>query len=51
MPTPYPKEQMHRIKYTKLTPEQIAGKLAAVSGPTSASPLSDALAGKTRPMP
>ena len=26
MPTPYPKEQMHRIKYTKLTPEQIAGK-------------------------
>ena len=47
MPTPYPKEQMHRIKYTKLTPEQIAGKLAAVNGPTSASPLSDALAGKT----
>jgi hypothetical protein len=47
MPTPYPKEQMHRIKYTKLTPEQIAGKLAALSGPTSASPLSDALAGKT----
>src|SRR5688572_1137446 len=38
---------MHRIKYTKLTPEQIAGKLAAVNGPTSASPLSDALAGKT----
>ena len=47
MPTPYPKEQMHRIKYTKLTPEQIAGQLAALSGPTSASPLSDALAGKT----
>ena len=47
MPTPYPKEQMHRIKYTKLTPEQIAGTLAAVSGPASVSPLSDALAGKT----
>lgn len=36
----YPKEQMHRIKDTKLTPEQITSKLAAVSGPTSASPLS-----------
>lgn len=38
---------MHRIKYTKLTPEQIAGTLAAVNGPTSASPLSDVLAGTT----
>ena len=47
MATPYPKEQMHRIKYTKLTPEQIAGTLAAVTAPTSASPLSDALAGNT----
>jgi hypothetical protein len=47
VPTPYPREQMHRIKYTKLTPEQIAARLAAVSGPTSASPLSEVLAGKT----
>jgi hypothetical protein len=29
-PVKYPKEQMHRIKYTKLTPEQIGAKLAAV---------------------
>ena len=47
MPTRYPKEQMHRIKYTKLTPEQIAGKLAAVNGPTSVSPLSEAFVGKS----
>ena len=49
MGTPYPKEQMHRIAYTKLTPQQIAAKLApaAVSGPTSVSPLSDVYAGKT----
>ena len=41
--TPYPKEQMHRIAYTKLTPEQIEDKLGPVakSGPTSASPLAD----------
>lgn len=47
--TPYPKEQMHRIKYTKLTPQQIADKLnpATASGPTSASALSDAFAGKS----
>ncbi len=47
--TPYPKEQMHRIAYTKLTPEQITDKLgpAAKSGPTSASPLSDVFAGKS----
>jgi hypothetical protein len=39
---------MHRIKYTKLTPEQILGKLAAAtSGPTSASPLAEVLAGKS----
>ena len=48
MPTRYPKEQMHRIKYTKLTPEQILGKLAAASsGPTSASPLAEVFAGKS----
>ena len=40
VPVRYPKEQMHRIKYTKLTPEQITVKLAAaVSGPSSTSPL------------
>lgn len=39
---------MHRIKYTKLSPEQIAVKLAAaVSGPSSTSPLSNVLAGKS----
>ena len=38
---------MHRIKYTQLTPEQILGKLAAASGPTSVSPLSDVFAGKS----
>jgi hypothetical protein len=32
---------MHRIKYTKLTPDQIVSKLAAADGPASASPLSD----------
>jgi len=38
---------MHRIKYTKLTGEQILAKLAdaAVKGPSSVSRLSDALAG------
>jgi hypothetical protein len=47
--TPYPKEQMHRIAYTKLSERQIANKLnpVAVSGPTSVSPLSDAFAGKS----
>ena len=47
--TPYPKLPMHRIAYTKLTPEQISGKLSAVAarGPASASPPSDAFAGKT----
>jgi len=44
----YPKEQMHRIAYTKLDERQIAGKLrAARSGPSSASQLSDALAGSS----
>ncbi len=49
MGTLYPKEPMYRIAYTKLTPEQILAKLApaAKGGPASASPLSDALAGKT----
>ena len=43
----YPQEQMHRIKYTKLTPEQILGKLAtAANGPTGVSPASEVLAGK-----
>lgn len=43
----YPKEQMHRIKYTKLTSQQIVEKLrAAAAGPTSRSPLSAVLAGK-----
>ena len=42
--TRYPHEQMHRVKYTKLTPEQILDKLAAAADrPTSASPLSDVL--------
>ncbi len=46
VPTRYPKEQMHRIAYTKLTERQITDKLAAAAaGPSSASPLSDALAG------
>jgi hypothetical protein len=45
--TRYPQEQMHRIKYTKLTEAQISAKLGAAAGPTSASPLSDALAGKS----
>ena len=45
--TKYPTEQMHRIKYTKLTEAQISAKLGAISGPTSASPLSDVLAGKS----
>lgn len=47
MSTRYPREQMHRIRYTKLSPEQIAAKLAAASAPISASPLSDVLAGTT----
>ncbi|HEX5045695.1 MAG TPA: hypothetical protein VFX89_01145, partial [Gammaproteobacteria bacterium] len=45
--TKYPREQMHRIRYTKLTEEQIAAKLAANRGPASASPPSDALSGKS----
>ena len=47
--TPYPKEQMHRIAYTKLSKQQIGNKLKPVAkrGPTSASPLSDAFVGKS----
>jgi len=47
--TPYPKEQMHRIAYTKLSEEQIASKLSTVGlgGPASASPLSNAFAGES----
>ena len=42
----YPKEQMHRFAYTKLTERQIADKLvAATAGPKSMSKLSDAFAG------
>jgi hypothetical protein len=42
----YPKEQLHRIAYTKLTEAQITAKLGASPAPSSASPLSDALAGQ-----
>ena len=43
----YPREQMHRIAYTKLTERQIGDKLrAAADGPKSASPLADVFAGK-----
>jgi len=42
----YPKEQLHRFAYTKLTPEQINAKLAGAA-PKSASPLSDVFVGKT----
>jgi hypothetical protein len=45
--TPYPKEQMHRIAYTKLSEQQIASKLSGVSGPASASPLSEVFVGKS----
>src|SRR3990170_2565564 len=48
VPTRYPREQMHRIRYTKLTPEQIGARLsAAANGPVSASSLSEALAGRS----
>jgi hypothetical protein len=43
----YPREPMHRIAYTALTEQQISNKLrAAANGPTSASELSDVLAGR-----
>lgn len=43
----YPKEQMHRIAYTKLTEAQITAKLGPTPAPKSASALSTALAGKS----
>ena len=44
----YPKEQMHRIRYSRLTEKQIGDKLAAAaSGPTCATAFSDALSGKS----
>ncbi len=44
----YPKQQMHRIAYTKLTPGQIAAKLAAAAaGPQCVSKLADELTGQT----
>ena len=44
----YPKEQMHRIPYTKLTEKQISDKLAATAaGPVSQSEFSDVFAGKS----
>ena len=43
----YPKEQLHRIAYTKLTEAQITSKLGPTTAPKSASPLSTALAGKS----
>jgi hypothetical protein len=48
MGTPYPKAQLHRTSFTKLTPQQISAKLApaVARGPASASKLSDVLAGK-----
>lgn len=43
-----PKEQMHRIRYTKLTKEQIDRKLVpAADGPECQSEYSDSLAGKS----
>ena len=42
----YPKEQLHRVAFTKLTERQIADKLAAARGPTSAAEPSNALTGR-----
>ena len=42
----YPKEQMHRIAYTKLTEAQVGANLAGAA-PKSASPLADVFAGKS----
>jgi hypothetical protein len=49
LPVRYPKEQMHRVKYTKLTPEQIGARLAVAAGPgpASVSAFSNAFAGKS----
>jgi len=43
----YPKEQMHRFAYTKLTEAQITSKLGPTTAPKSASPLATVLAGKS----
>jgi len=43
----YPKEQMHRIKYTKLSSERISAKLAAASAGPACLAGSSVLAGKT----
>jgi hypothetical protein len=43
----YPKEQMHRFAYTKLTEAEITAKLGPTPAPKSASPLSTALLGKS----
>ncbi len=47
--TPYPKQQLHRFAYTKLTQEQIAAKLGPIApkGPASVSPLAADFAGQT----
>jgi MoaF C-terminal domain/MoaF N-terminal domain len=47
--TPYPREQMHRILYTKLSERQILDKLStvALTGPTSAGPRADLFVGKS----
>jgi len=43
----YPKEQMHRFPYAKLTERQIESKLAKVAAPKCASPTSQSLSGKS----
>ena len=46
--TKFPKEQLHRIRFTKRTEQQIAAKLSgAAAGPACASGFSDALTGKS----
>src|SRR5580658_10963871 len=47
--TPYPKQQLHRFAFTKLTQEQITAKLAPVApkGPTSVALLATDFAGQT----
>jgi hypothetical protein len=44
----YPKEQLHRFPFTRLSRREISEKLvAAAAGPVSASPYSDALSGRS----
>jgi hypothetical protein len=47
--TPYPKQQLHRFAFTKLTKEQISAKLGPVAakGPTSVAVLATDFAGQT----